>query len=468
MMLLSGLGVEELAKFVKSYVARVENSESYKKMIEGRKYYEYEHDILHKRRLAIGEGGRLHEITNVPNNKYLNNLYAKLVDQKVNYIMVKPPNIDSDNEAYQDELSDYFSMKFVRTMNYVCQDIFNCGIGWLYLYTDGRKLKYKVLDPLEIYPIWKDKSKESLAGVIRKWNADVWDDKSSSIAKVQYLTLYTGEGLYTWVNKDGELVLDSTDTYLRLGEDGYNWSDNKIPFIYFRYDRNESTLLEKVKCLQDGINDILSIFGDKTQEDPRNTILILKGYEGENLGEFRRQLAQYGAVKVAADSDAGGKGDVSTLEITVDASNFEIILRILKEALIENGRGIDSKLERMGQSPNEMNIESMYADIELDANRLELEMQASFEHLLEFYNEVYSKADYPVTFTFKRNMMVNRESVVNMIVSSRDILPTKVMLDNHPLVEDSVKAMEMLQEEKAERINQLKNELINNTEGFDV
>ena len=55
-----------------------------------------------------------------------------------------------------------------------------------------------------------------------------------------------------------------------------------------------------------------------------------------------------------------------------------------------------------------------------------------------------------------------------MIVNSRDILPTKVMLDNHPLVEDSVAAMEALKVEKAERINEFKKELINSAEGFDV
>lgn len=455
-----------MAKFIRSHISQIEDSEEYKQMKIGREYYEGDQDILKKKRLAIGKNGRLQEITNVPNNIYLNNQYAKLVDQKVNYIMTKPPNIEVDDEKYQTELSQYFSMKFVRTMNYVCLDVFNCGIGWLYLYTDGQELKYKILDPLEVYPIWEDKSKESLAAVIRKWNKDLWDSSTSKIEKVQYVTLYTGEGFYNFVEKDGDLVVDSTDTYLKLGDAGYNWSENKIPFIYFRANRSQSTLLKRVKCLQDGINSILSMFGDKVQEDPRNTILILKGYEGENLGEFRQQLAQYGAVKVAADSDAGGRGDVNTLEITVNSENFEVILRILKEALIENGRGIDSRLERMGASPNEMNIESMYADIELDANRMELEVQASFEHMLDFYNEVYNRPELPVTFTFKRNVMVNRESVVDMIVKSRDILPTKVMLDNHPLVEDSVKAMELLTEEKKERMEDFRRQLINNSENF--
>ena len=33
-------------------------------------------------------------------------------------------------------------------------------------------------------------------------------------------------------------------------------------------------------------------------EDARNTIIILMNYDGENLGDFRKNLSTYGAVKV--------------------------------------------------------------------------------------------------------------------------------------------------------------------------
>ncbi|MCK1996941.1 phage portal protein [Psychrobacillus psychrodurans] len=55
-------------------------------------------------------------------------------------------------------------------------------------------------------------------------------------------------------------------------------------------------------------------------------------------------------------------------------------------ALIENGRGYDPKDERMANNSNQMNIQSMYSDIDLDANEIETEFQASFEELLWFVN----------------------------------------------------------------------------------
>ena len=49
--------------------------------------------------------------------------------------------------------------------------------------------------------------------------------------------------------------------------------------------------------------------------------------------------------------------------------------------MIENARGYDAKDDRLGGNPNQMNIQSMYSDIDLDANGMETEFQAAFEEL---------------------------------------------------------------------------------------
>ena len=41
----------------------------------------------------------------------------------------------------------------------------------------------------------------------------------------------------------------------------------------------------------------------------------------------------------------------------------------------------------MSGNPNQMNIQSMYSDIDLDANGIEMEFQASMEELLWFVNQ---------------------------------------------------------------------------------
>ena len=46
--------------------------------------------------------------------------------------------------------------------------------------------------------------------------------------------------------------------------------------------------------------------------------------------------------------------------------------------------GYDAKDDRLSGNPNQMNIQSMYSDIDLDANDMETEFQAAFEEILWF------------------------------------------------------------------------------------
>ena len=61
-----------------------------KMQIAGDLYYGYEQDIKKKQRLVIGEDGKMVPDPMLPNNKLLDNQYARAVDQKVNYMLSKP------------------------------------------------------------------------------------------------------------------------------------------------------------------------------------------------------------------------------------------------------------------------------------------------------------------------------------------------------------------------------------------
>lgn len=183
-------------------------------------------------------------------------------------------------------------------------------------------------------------------------------------------------------------------------------------------------------------------------EDKRNTILVITNYDGQDPGEFRSNLAQYGVVKVRSEEKI--KGGVETLEITVNAENYKAILEILKQKLIENVRSIDLKGDRTTQAPNELNIKAMYAEMELDANATELEYQASLEHLEWFYRKVKNlqPEDLTSTIKFRRNITVNEESLVSMIKNSVGIVSKETLLASHPLVDDVEEELERLAAEK--------------------
>lgn len=135
---------------------------------------------------------------------------------------------------------------------------------------------------------------------------------------------------------------------------------------------------------QDAINLLQSDFVNAMESDAGNTVLVLRNYDGQDLGEFRKNLATYRAIKVR--SFEGKDGGVDSLQIEVNAETYKTVLELLKKALIENLRSYDAKEERLGGSPNQMTIQSMYCDIDLDANAMETELQAAFEDLLWFVN----------------------------------------------------------------------------------
>lgn len=191
------------------------------------------------------------------------------------------------------------------------------------------------------------------------------------------------------------------------------------------------------------------------EENVHNTVIVLHNYDGENLGEFRRNLATYGAVKVR--SVDGVNGDVKTLEIIVNAENYKTVMKLLKESIIENARGYDAKDERLSGTPNQMNIQSMYSDIDLDANGMETEFQAAFEDLMFFVNAHLANTGAgnfmgePVKVIFNRDILINESEAINNCGKSQGIISKETIVKQHPWVDDPVKELERIESEKAEQ-----------------
>ena len=454
---------ESLGKFLKKKISGFEGSREYRDMVEGEAYYKGEQLIDFKVRLAMGDDGKLQVIKNAPNSIVKNNQYAKLVDQKVNYIFSNKPSIEHEDKNYKEKLEKFFDMRLLRTLNKTSEKTFNNAISWWYLYTDGQELKYLLLDSKEIIPIWKDNNKEKLNALIRTKVLSEWDEDEGDFKDVEYAEFYTDKGCKYFTKKE------NGETYEFVGEKAYmirksevndeevksfNWRGNpKIPFVYFRHNSTDKTLLSRVKSIQDAINTIISNFSDNMLEDSRNTILVLKGFSDEENPQIRSQINNGGVIALPGGDDMGTpEGSVDTIHIEVNSENYKTILEILKEMLIENGRGIDGKSNKNSQAPNEVNIKSMYTDIELDANKTELEFQASFEYLQWFFKKVYGfdESFEPASITFKRNIMVNEETIVNILRNSEGIISKETQISKHPYVTDATEELAKLEKEREE------------------
>lgn len=421
------------------------------------KYYDGDHDILRRERKVIGADGNLVTINNVANNKLVDNLYRKLVDQKTNYVLGKPLTIATEQDEYLKELTKVFNKKVHRQLRVLARYAVNGGIAWLYPHYDAnKKFRLEIFPAHEICPIWKDKAHTELECVMRYYKEEVFDNKGGT-KLVEHVDLFSRNGITHYQKNGGSLHEIGFTAYMTLGEQSLAW--DRLPIIPFKYNDTETPLIRNVKCLQDALNQVLSDFQNNMEEDPRSTILVLKNYDGTNIPEFRQNLATYGVIKVTTVD--GVQGGVETLNVEVNAQNYQAILMQLKRAIVENGRGFDAKEERMDGDPNQMNIESMYTDIDLDVNAMETEFQAGFEELKWFIDQYLvhqgkgNYTDEAVEFVFNRDIFINEDAKIENCVKSSGIISRKTILTRHPWVTNVEHELSQIEEDKEQDLDEM-------------
>jgi len=423
-------------------------SEKRREMLEGEAYYKGKHDILKRKKTVAGSKEPCEYLTN---SKVVDNQYARVVDQKVSYLLGRPLTVATEREEFREVLTAVFGPDFQRKLRLVAEDTLNCGIGWLHPCYDRRgELMFRRIAPWELKPFWTDDAHGELEGAMRVYPRE----RGGGAAADTVVEHFSPEGICRFADCAGEFKQEQgIRPYFSAVQDGRElagvWPG--VPLIPFRAGFREIPLIRRVKRLQDGINLMISDFQDRMGEDTHHTVLVIRNFDGEDLGEFRRNLATFGAVKVRGDGVDGG--GVETLHMEVDAENFEAVLRILKRALVENAKGFDVRDLTFAGSPNQMAIQSMYADMDLDAGVMELEFAAAFRELMGFvcaHLEWSGKSGLlpgEVELIFNRDVLINETESIENCIRSAGILSRETILYQHPWTSDVGKELQRLEDE---------------------
>ncbi|WP_234405456.1 phage portal protein [Paenibacillus sp. IHBB 10380] len=416
-----------------------------KLMLIGQEYYGLDHDILEKRRTGIGEGGRIVEVPHLANNKLVHGYVRKLVDQKVGYLLSKPFGIQADgNEAYKTALEGYLGKSFKRLLRNVGRNAINKGIGWIQVYyNDKGELSFKLIPSEEVVPLWKDAAHTELDAIIRFYEVEVYEAKNKiTITKVEFWSLEGVKRYKIDPRVTGQLIPDEdvgadTSHFAVVGEgveQPLNWE--QIPFIPFKYNDLEMPLVQVVKSLVDNYDKTMSGNADNIEDLPED-IFVLKNYDGANLGEFRKNVSLYRAIKVSGD------GDVDTLSLDIDTEAFKTHVGMLRKSIYEFGRGLDTQSEDFAQDKSGTAIRFSYGDLDLDANDIESEFQAGLEQLIWFIDQHLfntTKVDYSdisVDILFNRDILINETEAVKNAKDSVGILSDETIVANHPWTTDT-------------------------------
>lgn len=395
----------------------------------------------------------------------IDNVYANMVDQKVNYILGKPLVITTQNSAYADLLKQFFDRSFMRMMARIAIDAVNEGLAWVFpYYNQDGALCFQSFPAHEILPFWSDAEHTQLDCTIRYYDVITYEGKKR--LKIGHVELYTVDGIQRFVFRNGALIPDVEGpgpevAYATVaGADGnaepMNW--DRIPLVAFKANAHEIPLIKRVQTLQDALNKTRSNWTGTMNKDINTSILAVYGYEGEDVADLRRKILHYGAVLLAND------GRVEVLNVQHGGAEYTEYITQLRKALVENARGFDARDDRMANNPNEMNLRSMYSDIDLDADMMETQFQAAFDQLLWFVAQHLintGQGDFTgedVTFTFNRNMIVNDADTIANVSKSEGLLSKETLLAHHPYVTDVAAEMERLAKEREEEVKRLEDE----------
>jgi hypothetical protein len=127
------------------------------------------------------------------------------------------------------------------------------------------------------------------------------------------------------------------------------------------------------------------------------------------------------------------------------------MLKELKKGIVENAMSYWRDLDRLGTNVNQMNILSMYSDIDLDADSIESEVRRAFDEILWFVNthlgQPYDLIE-DVTVTFNRNMLMNETESISNINNSKGVISDETLIQHHPWVSNPQAEMLLLEEQR--------------------
>ena len=251
---------------------------------------------------------------------------------------------------------------------------------------------------------------------------------------------YTPEGLWKYrrLKAGGQLFpLSITEgeghfTVIQDGEEKQaTW--NKVPFIAFKYNMEEVSLVNWVKALIDDY-DMQTSDNSNNLADIPNSIKVIKGYEDEDKEGFSKNLSIFRNVFV------GEGGDVTSLKTELDLDGADIHLKRLRKDIFEFGGGVDT-VEKDLRDVAGVALRFQYADLDMDCSEMAQQFRYSMRQCQWFINEDLKAKGVTINdkdsdFIFNTDVIINETETINNLAISKEMISQKTLLQNHPWVKN--------------------------------
>ena len=460
-------------EYVIALINDYESSDNRQYMKTTEQYYHDRHDILDQKRMVIGRASdntpALMESKVLSNNHLVHNFFRKLTRQKLGYLLSNAFSFQPDThevdrcKSYFQELNKYYDLQLYQTIKSAARDGIVDGIGWIYIYYDEEgKMKFKHIPATEVIPEWVDIDHKDLRSVIRKYKMKEF--KNNRFEEVTYIEHYTKKGVIKYkcgtasitdANSLSLEVVQGLTPYFKIKTEDQEidatWTD--IPFIPFKYDSDEYSLLRRIKSLIDDYDRKTSDIANMIDDMP-NSVTVVKNYDGASKEEFVQNKNQYRTIFVQGD------GDAYTLSTPTNIDELDIHLKRLREDIYEFGQGVNTA-DKDIRDTSGVALRFLYGDLDMDCANWGDELKWSL-YLMNWFisrdillntGEDYSDINYDIVFNV--SMIVNESEVINNVLQSKGVVSEQTLLSNHPWVLDADHELRQIEEDDERSLTKL-------------
>lgn len=425
------LTVSEIKTFIDKDAASMKKCRA----MEGRRYYEADHDIKDYRIFFIDADGNLREDTTKSNIKISHPFFRLLVDQQAQYMLSgKGGFVKSDIPELQTELDAYFNENesFAAELYELLVGCISKGFEYMYAYKDeSDRTAFQTADSIGVVEVREKETDDGCAYVIF-WYVDRIGKDNKKVKRIQ-----VWDDKQTWFYcqvDDGAIVPDeSVDhnprphiIYKKDGDESTYYDDyGMIPFFRLDNGKKQFSCLKPIKALIDDY-DLMNAGLSNNIQDTNEALYVVRGFQGDNLDEL---MVNIKAKKhIGVDEDGGI--DIKTVDIPVEARKIK--MEVDEKNIFRFGQGVNTEALKDTSATTSIAIKSAYANLDLKCDGLLPFLLQFMRKLLKLVLKEINDTqgtDYEqkdVYFDFDREIITNAQENAQIDLTKAQEQQTKV------------------------------------------
>lgn len=420
---------------IKTFIDKDASSTKKRRAMEGRRYYEADHDIKDYRIFFIDADGKLREDTTKSNIKISHPFFRLLVDQQAQYMLSGHGGfVKSDIPELQTELDAYFNENesFAAELYELLVGCISKGFEYMYAYKDeSDRTAFQTADSIGVVEVREKETDDGCAYVIF-WYVDRIGKDNKKIKRIQ-----VWDDKQTWFYcqvDDGAIVPDeSVDhnprphiIYKKDGDESTYYDDyGMIPFFRLDNGKKQFSGLKPIKALIDDY-DLMNAGLSNNIQDTNEALYVVRGFQGDNLDEL---MVNIKAKKhIGVDEDGGI--DIKTVDIPVEARKIK--MEVDEKNIFRFGQGVNTEALKDTSATTSIAIKSAYANLDLKCDGLQPFLLQFMRKLLKLVLKEINDTqgtDYEqkdVYFDFDREIITNAQENAQIDLAKAQEQQTKV------------------------------------------